>query len=366
MRFHCFLTISFITLFVNALSLAHANSERPRIVFQQDNDLFTGSDRDYTNGIRFALVKDLAKDRSSHNWLQKQLYELAGTESDSFLNQLRYGDSNAENRFSWGIGLTQLMYTPDNKTTPTAPEGERPYAGWLGIECSLHVKNHESASSVTLSIGTTGPNAYAEDAQDWIHENWSHSTFFEGWDSQVPGEMTVNLHFDHKRKLGWLQSDSTETLSCDAYLEWGAALGNFRTDAYVGGLIRAGLNLPETYTTPRVQIGSYGHSLFAQDPKYYSITENLSAFVFVGVRGSVVAHDITLDGPVFRDFDTGVNRKPVVGELLVGFSLKLYELEASFSRTIRSDEFDSQNGNQQYGSLQVKAPCDWPWNWFKR
>lgn len=339
-----------------------ASTNNTGFIFQIDNDLFTGSDRDYTNGIRFAYIQDLTSNQATHNWLQKSLYNLSGAANDSFINRYRYQNDdllNQTSQFSWGIGLTQLMYTPDDSTALTAPEHERPYAGWLGLEFSLHVKNEKSASSVTLSVGTTGPNSYAQDGQNWIHENISSSPFFQGWESEVPGEMTINLHFDHKRKVNWFESKKHDSFHLDGYTEWGAAIGNFRTNAYIGGLIRGGYNLPQTYTTPRVQIGSYGHAFFENDSLDPHTKTNFSLFSFVGARGSMVLHDVTLNGPVFRNFDTNVDSQLFVGELLLGFGIKAYDLDISFARTLRSNEFHGQNKNQKYGSLQIRITSPW-------
>ncbi|MEN8744806.1 MAG: lipid A deacylase LpxR family protein [Lentimonas sp.] len=259
------------------------------------------------------------------------------------------------NRFSWGVGLTQLMFTPDNPTALSAPKGERPYTGSLGIEFSLHVKNSESASSVTIALGTTGPNRYADDSQTWIHENVSSSPTYQDWDSQVPVEMTVNLHLDHKHRIDRLDCGNDSTFEIDGYYEWGAALGNFRTDADLGGLLRAGYNLPDNDSTPRVQIGSYEQGLFKEETR----KDAFSVFGFTGIRGSAVLHDITLDGPIFRDFDTVVDSKPFVGELLIGAGIRWGDCDLSLSRTLRTDEFAEQNENQQFGSVLFRL--QWPW-----
>lgn len=329
-------------------------SDSKQLIIQWDNDLLSGSDRDYTNGARVAIVQDLDPNQKTHNFLQKSLYRLSGADGRGILDDYRFNEAGTT-RFSWGIGVTQLMFTPDDYTTPVALKGERPYAGWAGLEFSLHVKNDHSASSVTLAVGTTGPNSYADDAQKWVHENLSGSPLYQGWDSQLPGEMTVNLHFDHKQRIDWLDHSGGWPIEFDGYTEWGTALGNFRTDAYLGGLVRAGYNLPATYATPRVQIGSYGHAVFADEQDE---ADPFSIFGFAGARGSAVLHDITLDGPVFRDFDTGVDRKPFVGELLLGVGLSWKYFDLSLSQSLRTDEFKGQDKNHVFGSVMLRA--QWP------
>lgn len=319
------------------------------LILQLDNDLLVNSDRDYTSGSRLAWLQPIQEE--SMNRFQGWLRELSGASQNPIFGRLTTFIEPETIRYDWGIGLTQLMFTADDPTLAASPPGERPYAGWLGIELSLHAKDVSSLSSVTFSIGTTGSNSFAEEAQEWVHRNISDSPIYQGWDSQVPGELTLNLNIDSKRRLAALASASADwLLDLDGYIEWGAALGNFRTDAYLGALVRAGYNLPVQYMTPRVQLGSYSHELFLTDTD----TDNgWSLYAFGGARGSAVAHDITLDGPVFRDYDAAVSSEPWVGELVAGVGLRFHDLSVTFSRTFRSKEFESQGSSHQFGSVLV-------------
>jgi lipid A 3-O-deacylase len=321
-----------------------------QMIVQWDNDLLTGTDQDYTNGSRVAFIREFEQNAPVDNLLQKGLYALSGAAADAPFHNLRL-PNGGDLRFAGGIGLTHLMFTPDNPTATSAPRGERPYAAWLGLELSLHAKTDDSVSSVTLSLGTTGKYSYGEESQEWVHTHISGSPIFQGWDSQVPAEFTANLHLDHKRRIRSLDTTKDWPIEIDGYTEWGVGLGNLRTDAYLGSLLRAGWNLPATYSTPRVQLGSYAHALFREeDPK----AAPLSILGFAGVRGSAVLHDISLDGPVFRKFNTGVESKPLAGELLVGLSLRYGRCDLSFSRTQRTDEFTGQNQNQEFGSVMFR------------
>jgi len=322
-----------------------------KLISQWDNDLLSGTDRGYTNGSRIAIIHDLDPDQETHNKLQKALYRISGVGSNSPWGDERRFLGEDTLRFSWGMGLTQLMYTPDDYTASTAPDGERPYAGWLGVEFSLNVSDRSSVGGVTLSIGTTGKYSYAHEAQDWVHDKISSSPLYQGWDSQVPGELTLNLHLDRKEKIKQLNIANDWPIEIDGYYEWGAAIGNFRTDAYIGALTRFGYNLTNTYATPRVQLGSYGHALFEPES---SEAPPFSINGFAGIRGTAVAYDITLDGPLFRDFDTGVDRKPLVGEFIIGLSSRIGSVDFSLSQTYRSDEFKGQSKNQRFGSVMIR------------
>ncbi len=321
-----------------------------KYIIQFDNDLFYDIDEDYTNGTRIAFMREHKDQAIKENVLQRGLHKLSGADSETELGRFRTrGDGIT--RYAWGTGLTQLMFTPKDKSAKVPPYGERPFAGWLGLEFSLHTKNNESVSSVTFSVGTTGKSSFAQQTQDWVHKNISNSHLFSGWDSQVPQEVTLNLHFDHKYKLPIDQLSENIPLKIDGYYEWGAAVGNFQTNGYLGLLLRTGYNLSASYSTPRVQIGSYAHDLFrVEDPR----KNRFSFYTYAGFRGTGVLHDITLNGPLFRDFKYAVETKAFVGEALLGYGLSWRHFELSHSFTHRTREFKSQKRKHPFGSVLIR------------
>lgn len=341
-----------IILFIQCpFSIAQNEQERQKwqTIFQLDNDLFSGSDRDYTNGIRLGFVQEINKKNKIDGFLKNHLAKLVDEGSAEFI-RLRLPDTK-DLRFAWGVGFSQLMFTPDNYETLSAPEGERPYAGWLGLEYSLHAKNKNKVNSITLSLGTTGKRSLAEESQEWVHTNISDSPIYQGWDSQVEAEVTVNLHLDFKRRISRLSDINIGGLELDGYYQSGVELGNFRTSASIGMLMRIGHNLPANYSAPRVQLGSHGHELFRKKAKS---DRKLSVLAFAGTQVSLVGHDITLDGPVFGNSRTHVSSKPFVGEWLIGFGARYKDLEFSFAQTARSKEFSSQNKHQIFGSFMIR------------
>lgn len=323
--------------------------ERPSYTtLQFDNDLFAGSDRGYTNGVRLARLAPLPVD--SLNGLQRAMAGLHNRLSGFGVATGLLEGRDEPVQVDWGTGLTQLMYTPDEHEAQVPGFGDRPYAGWLGMELSLHVRGVSRSSTLTMVVGLTGPKSLAEDAQDWVHENISNSDLFEGWDSQVSEEITVNLQFGVKQRLDFLVRGAEHELETDAYLEWGAALGNFRTEAHLGGLFRFGGNLPLTYMTPRVQLGTYSSPLLQEAGQLEQLGD-WSWCGFVGVRGTLVGHDITLDGPVFRDYQYSRDSQPVVGEVMGGIGIRYKRVQLVVTRTLRSEEFKTQFGDHEYGSI---------------
>jgi len=317
-----------------------------QVLLQLDNDLFAEADRDYTSGVRIGFLQEVPASTDKGKRMARRLEEGASRLTNR-LKSFRISDSS-DLRFARGFGLTQLMFTPDNPRSLVAPEGQRPYAGWLGLEYSLHVKDRNYANSVTFTLGSTGDGSLAQESQNWVHRNISNSPLFQGWDSQVPSEITANIHFDHKQRFRGLLSKSLGDLEFDGYYETGMSLGNFRTDAYLGGLARVGVRLPSNFSTPRVRLGSFGQELFSDTQ---SDERKLSTFLFAGLRGVAVAHDITLDGPIFRDYDGAVSSKSLVGEALYGLGFRYRNIDLVFSQTLRSKEFEGQDKSQKFGSV---------------
>lgn len=322
-----------------------------QVLLQLDNDLFAGSDRDYTSGIRLGFVQEVPlHSQKGQRWnkrLKNSSRKLTGR-----LQNIGF-DDDSQLRFARGFGITQLLFTPEDPEALSAPEGERPYAAWLGLEYSFHVKEDNHVNSLTVAVGTTGEASLGQPTQNWVHRNISNSPIFQGWDSQVPSELTINVNYDHKQRFRNFSKSNNTGFAFDGYYEGGLAAGTFRSDAYIGALTRVGYQLSNSFATPRVQLGSYGHELFRDSARNDNDTK-FSAFAFAGLRGTAVLHDITLDGPVFRDFDTGVESKPLVGELLLGWGLRYKKFDFVYSRTLRTDEFSGQTENLEFGSFMLR------------
>jgi len=231
---------------------------------------------------------------------------------------------------------------------PEAPPGQRPYAGWLGIDVSLHTKDAHATNAVVLAVGTTGPNALAKETQDFVHEVRGFDTF-QGWDSQIPNEITVNVYYKQKRRLTFLEIGKGD-FAADGFGEWQMALGNFLVSAQMGALLRFGWNLPVDFSDPRLSVTAYTLQPFVTGRGQHHAW---SVYGLAGLQGAAVAHNITLDGPVFQDYDTGVHSEPFVGELYIGFGVRYSRTEFSYIHTIRSKEFSEQDKAQSFGSLTL-------------
>tara|TARA_B110000037_G_scaffold220271_1_gene287467 strand:+ start:532 stop:1695 length:1164 start_codon:yes stop_codon:yes gene_type:complete len=325
------------------------------VTFLLDNDMFAQTDQDYTNGARLSWIsagRDVAAFNGVQNWLRK----FSGDEDSiglfrklSGFGRVASNGEPLELEYNYGFSLTQLMFTPEDLKASAPPVGQRPYAGWLGIGFSIHVKDDRVLNSTELAIGVVGEKAFAQETQDFVHE-LKGIELFQGWDSQIPTEVTMSLAFNQKRRLAFLES-GRDILSFDGFGEWGFVLGNFRTNGYLGAMLRLGWNLPVDFSDPRISESAYSHQLWSEEGVPRS---SYSLYALAGVRGIAVAHDITLDGSLFRDYETGVQSKPFVGEVYLGVGLRLRHFEFSYSHTFRSEEFGQENRGQQFGSLAIR------------
>ncbi len=344
---------SFLLVVTPSLALAQAFNFLPDrgaayLSFYLDNDLFGGSDQDYTNGARLSWISG-ARDPEEFGPLQNGLRKLSGdADSLRIFRRLSGFDDPKEVEYNYGFSITQLMFTPQDPAALEAPPGERPYAGWLGISLSIHTKDSHAQNSIDLALGTTGRRAYAKQTQDFVHDIRGIDKF-KGWDSQIPSEPTLNIYYTQKRRLTFLETERGD-FAIDGFGEWRLAFGNFRSDTDVGALIRFGWNLPVDFSDPRLLVTAYSHQPFKTGRRQES---NWSLYGLAGARGAAVAHDITLDGPVFEDFDTGVKREPLVGEIYAGFGVRYRRIVLSYVHTFRSPEFREQNNSQDFGSLAL-------------
>lgn len=316
--------------------------------FYLDNDLFAGKDENYTNGVRIAWISG-SRDPEQFGAVQRGLRKLTGdAESLSQFQRISGFRDLANIEYNYGTSITQLMFTPQDTDAPKSPPGESPYAGWVGLGFSLHAKDTHALNSAELSIGTVGPHSRAKEVQDFIHDLKGVERF-KGWDSQVPNEPTLNLFFSQKRRLTILESEWGR-FAVDGFGEWGIGLGTFRTDLYLGALTRFGWNLPVDFSDPRLSPTAYSHQPFKTDRRE---SGRWSFYGLLGLRGSAVAHDITLDGTVFSNFDTGATRKPFVGDLFAGLGVRYRKLDFTYVQTYRSRRFKQQIRANSFGSIAV-------------
>ncbi|WP_118975138.1 lipid A deacylase LpxR family protein [Taibaiella koreensis] len=152
----------------------------------EDNDLIKlfgpASDKGYTNGTRFDyyFVKD-----SSRFFLNK-LMPKAGRQAVN----------------TYGIGLMQTMYTPEDLHATEPDASDWPYTGALFLSYSQHSSNADKGYNVQTELiaGVMGPASLAEQLQTGVHK-LINSAKPMGWDKQYPTDILLNLNLSLEKRL---------------------------------------------------------------------------------------------------------------------------------------------------------------------
>lgn len=199
-----------------------------------------GSDEGYTNGTRIDLLYQPVKQRSL-------LYGILPKAGDSSIT-------------TYGWGLMQVMYTPNQLETPVPPPGDYAYAGGVFAAHTFHSANpltHLNLQS-EIVLGIMGPASLAEGFQKFIHRTFGFITP-RGWNSQMPADLLLNYNFTAEKGL------YTHNPLVDFSAGIQVAAGTMQNSGYVYGLLRFGKKssyysgLIQQYTPP------------ADDPKRWQL-----------------------------------------------------------------------------------------------
>ena len=310
-----------------------------------DNDLFADRDENYTNGLRLSWISD-ARPVCSFGWFQQRLDDLTRAKRLGWFRRLSGWSDAADLEYNYGLSLTQLMFTPTDPVARERLPNQSPYAGWLGIDFSVQTKDDDALNAAAIAIGTTGRNAFAREAQDFVHDLRGIPNF-NGWDLQVEGEATLNGFFVQRRRFA--PDPENDDFAIDGFWEWRLALGNFLTEIGTGTMVRFGWNLPNDFADARLSVSGYSHQPFRAtrqtDDRRWSI------YGITGFRAALVGHHIAIDGPVFRDSRYPAACEPLFGEAYVGFGVAYRRWMVNYVHTYQSKRFRGQQDFHAFGSL---------------
>lgn len=324
-----------------------APQEGPVISFHLENDMFVGDDDNYTNGIRFGWMSGTTAESRTFSGMLGTV--LGGTNSSASWRRLMGMDGSANLRQQWGLDLTQLMFTPEQKATYPL-NNQRPYAGDLSLGLVSLVKNEDRANSLEFQIGATGSASMAKGAQHFIHKLWGMAQW-PGWSNQLPGEVTANLFFKRYYRLRGMEWHHPGGFETDALAYWHLDAGTVKVQAGGGMTFRFGYNLGNT--SPENSIRG---AVSAAPPFVYNraSVSNWGYYGYVHAAARAVAHDLYLDGTVFHSSPKYVNKYPVVGECGYGFGIRYKRTEFLFGLHYFTKEYTQQESAQCVGVLQLR------------
>jgi lipid A 3-O-deacylase len=290
-----------------------------------ENDFFALTDRNYTNGISLHYAFAPSDTPALSYWIGERLL---GAGPDAYV------------RAGFAIGHT--IYTPEDTDANPPPPDQHPYAAYLFLRGTLLVDHGSMADSVALDLGIVGPAAGGEWVQNNFHDLINDDPS-RGWDSQIGNEPIINLTASRRWRVPLIGDE--EGLGFDTVPMISGSLGNFRTEAAAGAIVRFGYDLAADYGPLRVQPSLYAGSL-AGGPTPFSW------YVYLGAAGHAVAHDITLDGNTFKD-SASVDRKPFVGEISAGLVMRIYDVKVSYSYVATTPTFEGTGASQRYASISL-------------
>jgi hypothetical protein len=299
-----------------------------------ENDAFTGSDNNYTNGLGVTWLS------AEMNHYDDSRFVSRWTKAFEFLPFV--GDEGYQTYASWT--LAQEMHTPDDIENPDPPLDDQPYAGILYVDSVIYALKDDWAHAWQLKLGVVGPASQAEDVQGWFHDKIGSAEPM-GWHTQLPDEPVINLGYTvaHELTRGRIGRTTEWRLVPVANV----GLGTYFTGAGLGMYGELGWNLVNALGGTALRAGLNSASTVGVGP-----VDGWSVALFCGVAGYGVAHYLPLDGTVFRD-SRSVDTEPFVGTGTVGLSVRHARFVLSIASTFHTDTFETQRRSAEFGTLGV-------------
>jgi len=313
---------------------ANAAENKGALTFTLDNDVFTGSDNNYTNGLGVTWVSPDVSTYEDDRFVSKW------SRFWSFLPFV--GDEGYTTYAAWT--LAQEMHTPDDITNPNPPEDDEPYAGVLYVDSLLYAKKDRWMHVWELKLGVVGPDSQAGNTQKDFH-NLIGGDEPMGWDAQLPNEPVINIGYTvaHLAAAGRVGRSA----------EWRvvpvgtAGVGTYFTGVGAGVYGEIGWNLVDALGGAGLRSGFNAASTVGVGP-----VSGWSVAFFGGLGGYGVAHYLPLDGTVFHD-SRSVNSEPFIGTGSLGVSIRHGGFAAGFAATFFTDTFSEQRQRAEFGTFSM-------------
>jgi lipid A 3-O-deacylase len=318
-------------LFLLAATTASAADLGGSYTLLVENDVFAGTDQHYTNGLRLSY---LSRQDDVPDYIR------------AFAAAMPFVDPGARLRAGYALGHN--IYTPNNIKAATLLPDERPYAGYLYAGMAVVAEGDAKSGNILdtweLDLGLVGPSALGEEVQNNFHRLIG-SPQAEGWANQLKDEPVISL--THERKWRHLWRHPVSGLGFDFTPHVGGSVGNLADYLNLGATVRVGQGLARDYGPPRIRPSLPGSGFFLPQ-------EGMSWYLYAGVDGRAVAHNIFLDGNTFKD-SPSVDKKTLVGDVQMGLVLTFARVQIAYTHIYRTPEFEGQTSGDNFGAVSVSA-----------
>lgn len=307
--------------------------------FYYENDLFSGTDNNYTSGAKFSWISANLEDYIHDPCLPKWVRQL-----NRISEMIQPGVFDSRNMV---VSIGQEMYTPTDKTRRDLITDDRPYAGWLYLGLAYNARNDTDMEVTEIDIGMVGPASLARQSQNFIHRIRGIDRF-QGWDNQLNNELGIQFVKERKTKIfNWASSGWPKV---DAISHYGFALGNVNTYLNGGLEIRFGSFLPNDFGTAPIRPASDSNAPLPANASRRMADGGVH--FFASVDGRAVARNIFLDGNTFSDSHS-VSKRYFVGDIAAGVAWQWVGGKITYAQYLRSKEFRGQDKPQSYGSITL-------------
>ena len=159
--------------------------------FEMDNDIFFGSDNQFSNGWGFRIFSARAQDWDTLDgppaWILEFGKHFPGLDGKHL---------NARTGFAVG----QIINTPSDIERTDLIDNDVPYVGLLAGQMSWMAFSDVDLRAVEMTLGTIGQASLGEQGQNLIHTA-TGSDIAQGWGNQVSDEVVFNFNYISKDKV---------------------------------------------------------------------------------------------------------------------------------------------------------------------
>jgi hypothetical protein len=307
-------------------------TEAGKYRFELDNDVLVDSDNGFSNGWSFQMHSPIADSWDKIQGAAPHTKALAAWLPGLSGDGLNY-------RMSVAIG--QIIQTPDDIDDPNPIPNDVPYAGILTGQLGFIAFNDDEFRGIGLVIGWVGRPSMAEQTQNFVHEVGGVADVAQGWDNQLETEPLLNMTYMRKKKF--YQNGHRADYSFDASIGGGVVLGNMFTSADVQLEMRYGNNMPGGFAYYADPIGR----TMAYDARLAPMkTKEASIYGSLGIAAAAVAHNILIDGTVFRDnpsFVDNIEKEDTVGAVIIGFHYEMPTWAFHFKHYMPTDAVEASS-----------------------
>ncbi len=294
-----------------------------------ENDLFGGTDRNYSNGLRIERVTPANRVTPGLKWVADRIPFL-----DLDRTELRQG-----------FALSHTIFTPEDITLVDPDPTDRPYAGWLYLSGTVVATTGDIQDILQVNLGVVGPSAGGK----FVQENWHdliNAIEPRGWESQLKDEPGLEITAQRMKRFDG--PGLPLGLESDLETHGGVTLGNVRTYASVGTTARIGWDLSADFGPPRIRPALAGAGVFDPNQKW-------GGYLFAGIEARAVGRDMFLDGNLWRDGPRVTDRRDLVGDMQAGIAVNRGNVQVALTYVHRTEEFKAQAGPQRFGAVSISV-----------